>query len=105
MPFVLIKTVPTPATLFVVCWCVTQKIKLTLSSEELKALTTLAENQFFRMKYIDPKMPGYNIEPETFRASQSAVALLSDTLKKERGFPVRQVEVKPVKVLRSGFGS
>jgi hypothetical protein len=84
---------------------VTKKIKIDLSSEELKALATLAENQFFRMKYIDPKMPGYSIEPETFRASQSAVALLSDTLKKERGFPVRQVEVKPVKVLRLGFGS
>ena len=52
-----------------------------LSSEELKALATLAENQFFRMRYIDPKMPGYSIEPETFRASQSAVAILSDAIR------------------------
>jgi hypothetical protein len=70
---------------------VTKKIRLDLSSEELKALTTLAENQFFRMKYIDPKIPGYSIEPERFRASQSAVALLSDAMKKERGFPIRPV--------------
>jgi hypothetical protein len=91
--------------LIVVCWCVTKKIKLELSSEELKALATLAENQFFRMKYIDPKMPGYTIAPETFRASQSAVALLSDAMKKERGFPVRPVEANPVKVMRSGLGS
>jgi hypothetical protein len=77
---------------------VTKKIKIDLSSEELKALATLAENQFFRMKYIDPKMPGYTIDSETFRASQSAVALLSDAMKKERGFPVKPVEVKEVKV-------
>jgi len=62
---------------------VTKKFKLDLSPEELKTLTTLAENQFFRMKYIDPKMPGYSIAPEVFRASQSAVALLSDARMKE----------------------
>jgi hypothetical protein len=81
---------------------VTKKIKMDLSSEELKALATLAENQFFRMKYIDPKMPGYSIEPETFRASQSAVAILSDAMKKERGFPIKPVEVKPVRVASAG---
>ena len=73
-----------------------------LSSEELKALATLAENQFFRMRYIDPKIPGYSIEPETFRASQSAVAILSDAVKKERGLPIRPVEVKPVRVASAG---
>jgi len=77
---------------------VTKKIKMNLNAEELKALATLAENQFFRMKYIDTKMPGYSIEPETFRASQSAVAILSDAMKKERGFPIKPVEVKPVRV-------
>ena len=71
----------------VVEWGVTKKIKVDLNPEELKALTTLAENQFFRMRFIDPKMPGYHIEPEVFRASQSAVALLSEAVKKERGFP------------------
>jgi hypothetical protein len=66
---------------------VAKKIKIDLNPQELKALTTLAENQLFRMRYIDPKMPGYSIEPEAFRASQSAVALLSEAMKKERGFP------------------
>jgi hypothetical protein len=68
---------------------VTKKIKIELSSEELKSLTTLAENQFFRMRFIDPRLPGYTIEPEVYRASQSAVALLSEAMKKERGFPVK----------------
>jgi len=66
---------------------VTKKIKVDLNPEELKALTTLAENQFFRMRFIDPKIPGYSIAPDVFRACQSAVALLSEAVKKERGFP------------------
>jgi hypothetical protein len=70
---------------------VTKKIKLELTSDELKALTTLAENQFLRMRFIDPKIPGYSIRPEVFRASQSAVALLSEALKKERGFATKAV--------------
>ena len=75
----------------VVSWCVTRKIKIDLSAEELKVLATLAENQFFRMRYIDPRMPGYSINPETFRASQSATALLSEAMKKERGLPDKSV--------------
>ena len=65
---------------------VAKKIKLEFKPEELKILTTLAENQFFRMRFIDPRLPGYNIEPEVYRASQSAVAILSEAMKKERGF-------------------
>ena len=67
----------------------TKKFKLELTPEELKTLATLAENQLFRMKYIDPKLPGYSITPEVFRASQSATALLTEAMKKERGFPVK----------------
>jgi hypothetical protein len=70
-------------------WGVSKKIKLELSSQELQALTTLAENQLFRMRYIDPKLPGYKIEPETLQAAQSATALLSEAMKKQRGFPAR----------------
>ena len=66
-----------------------KKIKFDLSSDELKILTTLVENQFFRMRFIDRRMPGYSIEPEVFRAAQSATALLSEAMKKERGFPVK----------------
>ena len=69
----------------------TIKIKIDLTAEELKVLATLAENQFFRMRYIDTRMPGYSISPETFRASQSATALLSEAMKKERGFPVKSI--------------
>jgi hypothetical protein len=68
---------------------VAKKIKLELSPEELIVLTTLVENQFFRMRFIDPRLPGYTIDPEVYRAAQSAVAVLSEKSKKVRGFPIK----------------
>jgi hypothetical protein len=44
---------------------------------------TLSENQFFRLKYIDPKMTGYKVHLEELRAAQSAVQFLQDALKKK----------------------
>jgi len=44
--------------------------------EELRALLSLAENQLFRVKYIDPKMPGYRAQPNQLRAGESAVQIL-----------------------------
>ena len=67
----------------------TKKIRLELNPQELKTLATLVESQFLRMRFIDPKIPGYSIDPDVFRASQSAVALLTDAVKKERGFTAK----------------
>jgi hypothetical protein len=36
-----------------------KKITVQLTAAELQALVTPSENQFFRLKFIDPKMPGY----------------------------------------------
>lgn len=63
-----------------------KKITVQLTAEELQALVTLSENQFFRLKYIDPKMPGYKAHPEELRAAQSAVQILEEALKREKGF-------------------
>jgi hypothetical protein len=52
------------------------------------------------MKYIDPRIPGYAIDPEIFRAAQAAVAILSDAMKKERGIPLKPEILK----LPSGLG-
>jgi len=62
------------------------KITVQLSMEELQALLTLAENQFFRLKYIDPKLPGYKARPEQLQSAQSAVGVLQAALKAEKGF-------------------
>jgi len=61
------------------------KIGIELTLEELQALVTLANNQFFRMKYIDPKIPGHKERPDELRAAQSAVQVLENTLKAKKG--------------------
>ena len=58
-----------------------KKISISLTLEELQALTTLADNQLFRVKYIDPKMPGYSIQPKELEVASSAVQVLTEALK------------------------
>ena len=62
-----------------------KKISVQFTAEELRALVKLADNQFFRLKYIDPKMPGYKANPQELRTAQSAVQVLQEALKKESG--------------------
>ena len=63
-----------------------RKITVQLTVEELQALVTLAENQFFRIKFLDPKMPGYKARPDELEAAQSAVAVIRKVLDKEKGY-------------------
>ncbi len=63
-----------------------KKIRVDLTVEELQALVTLTENQFFRIKFLDPKMPGYKARPEELKAAQSAVAVIHKALNEEKGF-------------------
>ncbi len=58
-----------------------KKISVSLSLEELQALVTLADNQLFRVKYIDPKMPGYVVQPKQLEVASSAVQVLGEALK------------------------
>ena len=58
-----------------------KKISVSLSIEELQALVTLADNQLFRVKYIDPKMPGYIVQPKELEVASSAVQVLGEALK------------------------
>ena len=46
----------------------------------------LAENQLFRMKFIDPKMPGHRANPEMLQLAKAAVQVLQDAFKKAKGF-------------------
>ena len=75
------------------------KIKLQLSPEELKVLSTLAENEFFRMRFINPRFSGYVTDPEVFRACQSATAVLSGANKKERGLPEKTEAVPHIRLV------
>ncbi|MBZ5579558.1 MAG: hypothetical protein LAP40_23605 [Acidobacteriia bacterium] len=58
-----------------------KKISVALTVDELQALVTLAENQLFRVKHIDPKMPGYIVHPEQLEVSNSAVQVIAEALK------------------------
>jgi hypothetical protein len=65
-----------------------KKITVQLTAAELQALVTPSENQFFRLKFIDPKMPGYKAQPDALRVAQSAVQVLHDALKKDKGLKI-----------------
>jgi len=77
------------------------KIKLELNPAEVKALATMAENELIRMRFINPRLPGYANDPSVFRAAQSATALLTEAMKKQKGFTVTAEELKELRV-RSG---
>jgi len=66
-----------------------KKISVELTLEELQAILTLADNQLFRVKYIDPKMPGYVSRPEELRAANSAVQILQDAVKTAKGIKAK----------------
>ena len=66
-----------------------KKIRVELTLEELETLVTMADNQLFRIKYIDSKIPGNIRNPQALRTAQAAVQVLQDALKKEKGFKSR----------------
>ncbi len=62
-----------------------KKISVQFTLEELQAAVTLAANQMFRVKYIDPKMPGYVSKPEELEAYRSALQVLQEALNLAKG--------------------
>ena len=61
-----------------------QSINLTLTVEQIKALLQIGQNQLFRMKFLDPKMPGYKARPGELEAAESAIQALTAALKEDR---------------------
>ena len=66
-----------------------KKISVDLTLEELQALLKLADNQLFRIKYIDPKMPGYVPHPGELEVSKAAVQVLQDALNGVKGIKAK----------------
>ena len=58
-----------------------QSIIVELSVEEAKALLQISNNQMFRLKFLDPKMPGYKARPGELEAVERAVKTLETALK------------------------
>jgi hypothetical protein len=65
------------------------RLSVSLSLEEAQALLELVENQLFRMKFIDSKIPGHKANPEKLRASTSAVEAVREAVRKAKGFKVK----------------
>jgi len=63
-----------------------KKVSIQLSLDELQELVELVDNQLFRMKFIDPKIPGAKVKPEKIEAANSAVRILKDAFKAAKGF-------------------
>jgi len=66
-----------------------KKISVALTQEELQTLLTLAENQLFRVKHIDPKMPGYIVQPRQIEVANAALLVLGEALKAAKQAPVK----------------
>jgi hypothetical protein len=66
-----------------------KKLSVQFTLEELQALLELVDNQLFRMKYIDSKVPGYKSDPEKLKCATAAVQSLKETFKAAKGFKSR----------------
>ena len=64
-------------------------IPVVFSLEQLQAIVVLANNQLFRVKYIDPKMPGHVNRPEQLEVFKEAVQLVEAALNKAKGIKAK----------------
>jgi hypothetical protein len=64
-------------------------ISVEFSLEQLQAAVVLANDQLFRVKYIDPKMPGHVNCPEQLEISKAAVQVMEAALNKAKGIKAR----------------
>ncbi len=62
-----------------------QKIRFELTDAEVKLLATMAENELFRMRFVNPRMPGYILDHELLRHCQAVTIRLSEMTKKQKG--------------------
>ena len=66
-----------------------KKVSFQLSVDEVQALLELVENQLFRVKHIDRRIPGFKSNPEMLAAATTAVQTLKETFSKAKGFALR----------------
>jgi hypothetical protein len=67
------------------------RLAVSLSLEEAQALLELVDNQLFRIKFIDSKIPGYKANPEKLRVSTSAVDAVRAVVNKAKGIKTKSI--------------
>ena len=73
-----------------------ENVAIKMSAEELRALLEMVDNQLFRMKYIDSKIPGHQKKPEELKLAAAAVGILREAFNRARGIKTRAAaETKP----------
>jgi hypothetical protein len=70
-----------------------KKISVHLTPEELAIIVKLADNQLFRMKFIDTRLPGHYDNAEELKAAQSAVAVLRDCIPEMKNFKTAVAQI------------
>ena len=66
-----------------------KKLSVQLTIEELQELLSLVDNQLFRAKFIDSKIPGHKANPEKLRLASSGVAALRDAFNRAKGYKAK----------------
>jgi hypothetical protein len=66
-----------------------QQILVKLSLDEIRLALEMAKNQLFRMKFIDPKIPGHKANPEKQGVATSAVNSLQEAFNRAKGFKAK----------------
>ena len=80
-------------------------ISINLSLEQIEVLVALADNQIFRMKYIDPKLPGYKPVPEALEAARTAVQALQEALNSVKVLAAETLKRRQTAVVHVSLGS
>jgi hypothetical protein len=67
------------------------QISLRMSVDEVQALLELVDNQLFRMKFIDPKIPGHKHNPKRLQLATTAVNRLKESFRSAKGIKARGI--------------
>ena len=78
-------------------------ITVKLSLQELKLLTTLASDQLFRREFIDPRMPGYPIDPAELTLGKQLIERLHLTADRGTGTRIALPKRNKATVSRNGL--
>jgi hypothetical protein len=59
-------------------------VQFVLTAEQVKALLQITQNQLFRLKFLDPKMPGYKPRLGELENVESSIRILEGALRIQR---------------------
>jgi hypothetical protein len=64
-----------------------KKLTVQMATDQMRAVLDLADDQIFRLKFIDRKVPGYKYDAQKVESGMLGVEVLRQALKGEQGQP------------------